>query len=270
LIRAFAAVATQGGFVISVRRWTVPVYLAAATTTRYRVSITAPWAPNHALANVPIPAYAHPDPSTDAQMAIIDRQTHCEFDFWQARKQGRAWSTGWANSLSTTGTGVFPHGLSARASGFALTAGLIWPEDLARGEIDHALIFSYPYTSVAGFAAPATETDGTSTRPDAIPEGALLQLDPTLDISGLPPYERMVARALQRYGMYLGDTGDRDVSLYAVSPKSYRQDPYAATLPHGEYVGLGGIPITRFRVIAHGPLVHNARSYVQNACSTIG
>jgi hypothetical protein len=263
-------VAAQGGFVLAVRRWTVPVYLATAATKRYQVSITAPWAPNHLLDNVPIPAYAHPDPSTDAQMAIVDQRTHCEFDFWQARRQGQTWSAGWANSLSTSGPGVFAHGLSARASGFSLLAGLVWPDDLARGEIRHALIFSYPYTSAAGFVAPATETDGRSARLDAIPEGARLQLDPTLDVSALPPYERMIARALQQYGMYLADTGDRDISLYAVSPDSYPRDPYSSTLPRGAYAGLGGIPINRFRVIAHGPLVPNARSFVHNACSMIG
>src|SRR3712207_8502377 len=44
------------------------------------------------------------------------------------------------------GSGVDPSGSSARASGFGLLAGLVFPEELRRGRIEHALVFAYPYT----------------------------------------------------------------------------------------------------------------------------
>ena len=270
LVKGLASAATNGGFVIALNRWTVPVYLATARTPRYRLALSASWAPSHSLSGVPIPNAARPDPASDGQVAVVDRRTRCEYDLWEARRRGATWSAGWANSLRTSGSGIYGHGLSTRGSGFALLAGLVRPEELATGRIDHALIFSYPYTSAAGFVAPATESDGKSTRSDAIPEGALLQLDPTLDVGSLPGYERAIARALQRYGMYLGDTSDSNVSLYGVSGQSYVRNPYAGMTSSGGYATLKDIPISRFRVIRYGPLSHRATNLVRSSCARFG
>jgi hypothetical protein len=253
LVQGLAAAARQGGVVIAVKRWTVPVYVATARTPRYRVSLAAPWAPRHALSGVPIANEAAPDPAADGHLAIIDQRNRCEYDLWKAHKKGRTWTAAWGNSLRTSGSGVYRRGFSARGAGLALL------QELADGRIDHALVFSYPYTSAAGFVSPATETDGSSTQSDAIPEGALLQLDPTFDVSSLPTYDRTIGRALQLYGMYLADTSARNVSLYAVSPQSYPHNPYAGILPSGDYVDLRDIPIERFRVLAHGPVIRHAR-----------
>jgi hypothetical protein len=260
LVQSLADAVHQGSFLVAVGRWTVPVYVAGPKTPRYRVALTADWAPAHMLAGVPIPPGARPDPAGDGHLAILDRRSGCEYDLWKAKKVGRTWTAGWANSLRTTESGVYPRGLSARGSGFALLGGMIWPDELARGTIDHVLIFSYPSTAL-GFVSPASESDGVSGRPEAIPEGARLQLDPSLDLDSLmlPPYERTIARALQRYGMYLADNGSPP-SLYAINPQSYGRNPYAGILPGGPYVELNGIPVDRFRVLARGPLTRAARS----------
>jgi hypothetical protein len=251
-VAGLAEAADRAGFVIAVGRYTVPVYRASARTRRYDVALTASWAPRRILAGVPIPAAARPDPASDGHLAILNSRNGCEYDFWKAEKQGKTWTAAWGNARSFTGSGVYPGGLSARGSGFALLAGLIRPQELLRGRIDHGLIFSYPYTSRAGFVSPATETDGASDRSDAMPEGARLQLDPTFNVGSLPRYERTIARALQRYGMYLADTGGNNVSLYAVNPQSYRRNPYRGLLPGGDYVDLRNIPINLFRVINFG------------------
>jgi hypothetical protein len=59
--------------------------------------------------------------------------------------------------------------------------------------------------------------------------------------------------ALQRYGMYLGDTGG-GINLYAVHPQSYPSHPYIGLLPDEPYPPLPNIPIDRFRVIELGPV----------------
>jgi hypothetical protein len=42
-----------------------------------------------------------------------------------------------------------------------------------------------------------------------MPEGARIQLDPSFDVAATswPAWKKTIARALQRYGAYLGDTG---------------------------------------------------------------
>ena len=164
----------------------------------------------------------------------------------------KSWSASWGNTIRMDGDGVYGDGTSTRASGFGL-AGMIWPEELRAGSIDHALVFAYPYTKAGGPVAPATAADGLSTRLDAIPFGARVQLDPSLNLDalGLTAYEKTVAKALQRYGMILGDSGGA-LSLYAINAKSYAVDPYAGVLPADDYAYLSKLPVDRFRVLATG------------------
>ncbi|MFC1592127.1 hypothetical protein ACFL43_06350 [Thermodesulfobacteriota bacterium] len=255
LIESIIEQAESQGFFIAVNEWTIPIYYADADTPRYDVALTASWAPARVMLDVPIPDYAEPDPAGDGHMVIIDNATGCEYDLWVARKGiSDSWSASWGNAISHDGNGIFPTGLSARGSGFALPAGMLWPGELAAGEITHALVFSYDHTKAGGPVAPATESDGTSLRDDAIPEGARIQLDPDLDLSalGLTDYELTIAKALQRYGMFLGDDGG-GVQLQAVSPLSVQGNPYDGILPDDDTVLLDNIPVERFRVLKLPP-----------------
>ena len=222
MVQSLVSAASSQGFSVAAKNWTVPVYHADSSTPRTSVSLTASWAPAHVMSGVPIPSNVAPDPSGDGHMAIIDNSSGCEYDFWQAvHNADGSWSAGWANAISTTGSGVFPKGLSARGSGFALGAGLILPSEMATGVISHALVFSYNYTKAGGPVSPATESDGRTTSSGAIPEGARVRLDPTLDLNslGLSSWQKTIAKALQQYGMILGDSGG-GITLYAQNSQS--------------------------------------------------
>jgi hypothetical protein len=259
MIAGLARTAADEGATLAWREYTVPLYLAGRRTQRHRVRLTASWRPRRALLGVPLPGHAAPDPSSDGHLAVIDRSTGCEYDFWQLRRGRRGWEASWGNALQVRGRGVYPRGYSARGSGFALLAGVVMPRELRRGRIDHALLLSYPYTRAGGPVRPATESDGWTRRRGAIPEGARLQLDPSLDLDalGLTGYERTIARALQVYGAYMGDTGGNGVSLYALHPQSTRSNPYGSLLPDDTYPSLGGIPFDRMRVLRLGPQRHH-------------
>jgi hypothetical protein len=247
-------VAAVEGATLAWRQYTVPLYMAGAATPRRRVRLTAPWRPRRALAGVPLPRGARPDPSSDGHLAVIDRSTGCEYDFWRMRRRSGRWSASWGNATRTRGNGIYPRGYSARGSGFALMAGVVTPAELRRGRIDHALLLSYPYTRARGPVHPATESDGRTRGRAAIPEGARLQLDPGLDLDalGLTGYERTIARALQAHGALVGDTAGRGVTLYAVHPQSTRRNPYGELLPDEPYPSLDGIPFDRMRVLRLG------------------
>jgi hypothetical protein len=137
---------------------------------------------------------------------------------------------------------------------------------LQAGEIDHALAFMYPYTRSGGPVLPATESDGKTESPAAIPEGARLQLDPSLDLSraALAPYERTIARALQRYGMYLIDSGG-GVAMRAQHPQS-TSTPY----PWGDrtYVQLPAWLLEHMRVLTVGAQLPARYEVVPNACAS--
>jgi hypothetical protein len=116
----------------------------------------------------------------------------------------------------------------AAATGLPLAGGMVTREDVQRGEIDHALslgLANLPSNSVlraGAFAFPAQRSDGRSTAPDSIPEGARLFLDPNLDLGRLQlsPLARMLAEAAQRYGMIVHD-GSEGTTIYAEDPSPY-------------------------------------------------
>ncbi len=268
MVQTIVAAAQAQGFLIAAKKWTWPLYYADSTTPRYAVSLTASWAPASTMSGVPIPANAAPDPSGDGHMLVIDRSTNCEYDFWQAvHNADGSWSASWANAAYATDSGWFDHGLSATGAGEAGGGGLIRPEELQAGQINHALVFVYPYTKAGGPVLPATESDGRSTIVGAIPEGAHLQLDPSLDLSGLGlnSYELVIAQALQRYGMFLGDSGG-GVSLLA-------QHPQSTTLayPWGDqtYVYLPQSLLGHLRVVELGAQYKSPLSLDPTGCATL-
>lgn len=254
------------GFAVAHRTWTRSVYFSSAKTPRVRVTFTAPWRGAEALAGVPIPVGAKPDPSEDGHLAVIDRAEGCEYDFFGARRTNGRWLAEWGNSIRLDSTGVYgPRGSAANASGFALTAGLIFPAELQAGVIRHALFFAYPYTRSGGPVPPAPTSDGRTNATWAIPEGARLQLDPALDLSRfkLQPWQLVIARALQRYGMILGDTGGA-VSLYARNENStnYRY-PF-----DGNYGYLPTELLAYMRVLKLPPQTAQNYGYSPSGCGT--
>jgi hypothetical protein len=268
MAQAVTSAAQAGGLLIAVKKWSWPVYYADASTPRYVVSLTASWAPARSIAGVPIPSNAAPDPSDDGHMTVIDTSTHCEYDFYEAARQtSGSWTAGWANATRVDGMGWYTGGYSATGSGAAGAAGLIRPEELQAGTIQHALAFAFPLTRAGGPVLPATESDGRSTVAEAIPEGARLQLDPALDLStlGLKPYEMIIGRALQQYGMFLMDSNTGGVSFAAQNPQSS-----TVGYPWGDqtYVYLPLSLVSRMRVLTL-PSQYSPNGYLSpEGCAT--
>lgn len=238
---------------ISVRKYTVPVFVADESAPHYTMRPTAYWAPPDYTREVPIPDYVVADPADDAHMAVLERSTRCVHEFYRAYRADGGWRAEWVNATPADGNGIYPDGLSTRASGLSSVTGLIWPEELRRGEIDHALVFAYPFTRSGGPVGMATRSDGRTDSDTALPIGAHLVLDPALDIDALQltPAERTIAKALQRYGMVLADSSG-GFTLYAVHPASFSGDPYTAIWGDVTYAGIGGIPFDRMKVLPLG------------------
>ena len=213
----------------------VTVFASDQTTGRTSVPLTGGiWHGDSrvaGLSNVPLPPYAVPDPANDGHMAVVDSANQVQIDLWQARMIGGRWVATVAAVIGLDSDGVH-RGDTVRASGFALTAGLIWPDELV-DTIDHALVLGYAHTRRDAFVEPASWSDGWSDEEFALPIGAHLRLDPALDLDdpslGLAEFEKTIARAMQTYGMYIHDTNTVGsiLELEAVNPLSFAADPYA-------------------------------------------
>ncbi len=101
---------------------------------------------------------------------------------------------------------------SADAAGLPIAPLLFDADEVAAGEILHAIRFILPNSNIRAqvYVQPATHSTGATRGPIAAPPyGARLRLRSDFDMSVFDdsPAATIVARALQRYGMFLADGG---------------------------------------------------------------
>ena len=110
-------------------------------------------------------------------MTVIDNTTRTALDFWRARcENDGSISYHYVKKWDLDGPGFQkPGGVSARGSGLPLFAGLITPEEIRDGTIDHALAISVPGAATRRYVQPASRTDGTGLV-TSLPEGARVRL----------------------------------------------------------------------------------------------
>ena len=245
-------------------QYTFTLYFADNTTPRWDVpcgrnkcDIVAPTGVTsvYTLTNVPIPSNARPSAGSDGQMIIVDKNTGAEYGFWRVVRTGTGWTVSNGAVYNIFWDGMPPR-IGARGSGIPYSAGLIRPWEIRRGRIEHALTLAYPTPALDRCVFPATRTDGDSADPYAIPEGARLQLDPALtdadfDAWGLTRTGKIIARALQEYGMFVIDDSGRS----KIEAEDLFNNPYATEQWSDPDLNLttntvSPIPYTAFRVIA--------------------
>jgi hypothetical protein len=265
---------------VNISGFSVPLYWADASTPKTLVScdgagygFAVDKNKQNGTAVIPIPAGALPDPESDHHLLVIDRSTNLEWGLWNASNSGGVWSCGMGASMDLLGTGVRPPITNAgadwnfaqgpRACGFALIAGLVRPDEILAGRIDHALVVAYPHIRAGFFTPPASTAQATNgqgaQRDRGIPCGGRIQLDPSIDVTtlGLSAAGVVIARALQQYGAYVGDYSGA-LDLYADNaPEAAAQ--WSAGLLREDAVG--GSPaklnLTWFRVLQLGTLYDN-------------
>jgi len=177
---------------------------------------------------------------SDGHLVLYDIDTFTEYDYWQAttvrdgpcESQGGGligttiWEAGAIDFFDVRGSGANSDTLSsARATGTPLLAGLILPEDVESGAIEHALEFAIPgprnlsddpfepLPSDYFYPASTAETDYYSTNPDALAAGQRIRLKPQvvdencdlINENDFAPITRMFLTALRTYGAYLVD-----------------------------------------------------------------
>ena len=139
--------------------------------------------PGRVPAALALPPATNPDPRFDGWLSVIDPARGVGYDFWRARRQSDdTISYQYAKAWALDGPGfsrpfsVDPiRAAGARGSGLPLFAGVIGPEELRAGEINHALAVSVPGLARRNYVQPASVTDGVG--PTAsLPAGARIRL----------------------------------------------------------------------------------------------
>ncbi len=140
--------------------------------------------------------YVGYDPETNTSWELIALRRW--FGRWEA-DAGAVWDLGDLRYPDVTTT----------ASGLPLLPGTITFDEVASGSVDHVVLGTTPVIRTDEWVWPARRTDGRVDDPDAPPMGAWMRLRADADLSGLGPQAAVVARALQRHGLVVSDTGGR-------------------------------------------------------------
>jgi hypothetical protein len=237
---AFREVEEKTGPFITTNRFGVPVFRVPGDEPTTRVKLVTPTttgALQSAWNAVPLPSGAEPATGNDGQLVVWQPATDRLWEFWRLKHGPRGWRAYWGGAMMHVSEGPGVYGTSvwpgarpwwgASASSLSIAGGLITFEDWNHGEINHALAISLPRTRAGVYSLPARRTDGTWSSLDALPEGAHLQLDPGLDLAKVPmsPATRMIAKAAQRYGIFVRDTA-KDITFYGQDPEPKEYEPY--------------------------------------------
>ncbi|HEY4055148.1 MAG TPA: hypothetical protein VGM39_01025 [Kofleriaceae bacterium] len=187
----------------------------------------------------------------DCHLIVNDPATHTLYEMWRANIT----STFQGGCLAVWHTGQ-PYGdtlrgqqcTSADAAGFPIAPLLFSADEVAAGHIDHAIRFILPNNRVKrGFVKPATHGTFTSGGVNAPPYGVHLRLRADYPIDSLPSEgAKVVARAMQKYGMYHADGGN--IALTAQSDR-HTTHKWAGLLGAQD---LSALQVSDFEVIDHG------------------
>ena len=221
------------------------------------------YTPDCDLAAMPVPDGGNVEGETgyactqggDCHLLVFDQGAGKLYEMWRADLEGSTfrggclavWNTHQAYGDSLRGDQC----TSADAAGLPIAPLLFTADEVAAGEIAHAIRFTLPNDRVRkGFVRPATHATNTTGLAGAPYYGVHLRLRADYPIDSLPSEgAKVVARALQKYGMYHADGGD--IVLTAASDR-HTSAKWSGLLAAQD---LQALAVEDFEVIDHGAMI---------------
>jgi hypothetical protein len=249
-----------------------PIYYSRPGDPLVRIQCTQ-WVSScrvHGL-QIRIPAQARAAGGGDGNIVVVDQRSGWEYDLWQVQRSpvgnGGTLTVSHGGALRLDGLGLATGGTAAE---FGRIAGVIRAQELAAGEINHALMMVISCDS-GSYVYPATKTgrecsDVGLSNSGAPPMGTRFQLnysDAEIDALAVPAWKKTILRAMAHYGLFFTDTGSGSWAIQAESGSTYTSFGYedelvrfARTQPgvashNGRYLFdvNGGVDWSRLRVI---------------------
>lgn len=151
----------------------------------------------------------------DCHLIVADRANSRLYEMWRTNLVGDTLFGGclatWDMSRVYGPSGRGENCTSADAAGLPIAPLLFTADEVASGEINHAIRFILPNDRIQHrtYVHPGTHATGAASGPStAPPYGVLFRLRADYPLDQLPSEgARVVARAMQRYGMFLADGG---------------------------------------------------------------
>ena len=232
------------------------------------------YSPDCDLAPVPVPpggslegesGYACTNDG-DCHLIVYHQPTNRLYEMWRADITSSAFTGGclaiWDVDRTYPSSGRGEQCTSADAAGMPIAPLLFSADELQAGAINHAIRFILPNARMqsGAYVHPATHA-GAPSGSGMPPYGARLRLRADYPLASLPDEgTRIIARALQRYGMVLADGGN--IALTAASDQ-YTTAKWNIVLPSGS-TGLAAIRVTDFVMVDGGMRIPLTYDCVRN------
>ncbi len=146
--------------------------------------------------------------STGDRHVLVLRADTCDlFELYRAFRSTNGWRADSGARFDLRSNAPRPLGwTSADAAGLPILPGLLRNEEVAAGEIKHAIRVTFSRTR-RGYVLPATHFASSDDNVNLPAMGMRLRLKASYDTSHLTGQARVIAVAMQRYGLIVADNG---------------------------------------------------------------
>jgi hypothetical protein len=213
---------------------------------------------------MPVPSNAaiegDPNPGSGDRHVLVLNKSNCWlYELYSAYPNSDgSWNAGSAAVWDLTADGQRPWTwTSADAAGLPIFPGLIRYDEVAAGQINHAVRFTLPQ-SRAAVVPPASHWAANSSSSNAPPMGMRMRLKSNYTISGFPASVQVILTALKKYGMIMADNGS---AMYLSGTPDNRWN-------NDDLHTLSQVPASAFEVVEMNP-VYTAATVPQGAAPTI-
>jgi len=203
------------------------------------------------------PGYQCDISEQDCHLIVVDRDHGKLYEAYQANYEENVLSAVfvavWDLNRVYPPSGRGDQCTSGDAAGFPIAPLLFNADEIASGSINHAIRFILPNDRIRAkvFVHPAPHAGHPTGPMIAPPMGARLRLKASYDLSRLTPAAQIVARAMQKYGIFLSDGGS--IALTAQSDADTKAK--YSDLDFGSH-DLQDLKVTDFEVLPLGVAIH--------------
>ena len=180
----------------------------------------------------------------DSHVLVLQQQTCQLYELFAARRSASGWLADSGAKFDLLTGAPRPIGwTSADAAGLPILPGLVRYDEVASGLIDHAIRVTFSQTQ-AGFVLPASHVASNNPDPTLPAMGIRLRLSASFNVAALTGQAKVIATAMQRYGLIVADNGSNWFFQGAPDP-GWNDD---------DLNQLKSIPGTAFEVVDTGPV----------------
>jgi hypothetical protein len=143
----------------------------------------------------------------DSHVLVLQQQTCQLYELFAARRSGSGWFADSGAKFDLLTGAPRPIGwTSADAAGLPILPGLVRYDEVAAGLIAHAIRVTFSQTQ-AGFVPPASHVASNNPDPTLPAMGMRLRLSASFNVAALTGQAKVIATAMQQYGLIVADNG---------------------------------------------------------------